>query len=84
MNGLQLELILCLDRDKTHVLAFHSFGDGFGIDEVVLVRLHEGLHKLRCDQPHIMALLAQLAAQKMCSRTGLQTDERRRHVRGVG
>jgi hypothetical protein len=58
MNGLQVELVIRLDRDETPVIAFYSFGNCLGVDEVVLVRLHERLHKLSCDPPHVMALLA--------------------------
>jgi len=38
VDGLQ---VVRLDRNKTHVLPVHSLRDGFVIDEVVLVRLHE-------------------------------------------
>jgi hypothetical protein len=55
-----------LDRDKAHVLAFD---DHLRIDEVVLVGLRERLYELHCDPSHIMALLPQRTAQKMCSRT---------------
>jgi hypothetical protein len=47
---------------KRIVLAFDSLRDGLCIDEVVLVRLHEGLNKLGRNQPNVMALLAQGAA----------------------
>jgi len=75
--------VLSLDRDKAHVLAFHGFGDRLGIHEVVLVGLYERLHKLGCNQPHIMALLPQRASEKMRSGTCLQPDQRGLHVYGV-
>ena len=56
MESLQVELIICLDRHEAHVLAFHGLGDGFSIDEIVLVRLHKRLHELGWNQLHIMAL----------------------------
>jgi hypothetical protein len=43
-----------LSRDEAHVLAPYSFGNRLGVQIVVLVRLHEGLYKLRYDQPRIM------------------------------
>jgi len=50
-------LIIGLDRDEAHVLALDGLGNGFRINEVVLVGRHKRFHELRCDQPHIMALL---------------------------
>jgi hypothetical protein len=58
MDGLQVELIIGLDRDEAHVLALNGFGDRLRIHEVVLVGLYERFNKLRCYQAHIMALLA--------------------------
>lgn len=57
MDGLQIELVIGLDRDEAHALAFHGFGDRLCIYKVILVGLYERLHKLGCNQPHIMALL---------------------------
>ena len=57
MDRLEIELVIGLDRDETHVLAFDGFGNRFCVDEVVLVRLHERLYKLSRDQPDIVALL---------------------------
>ena len=74
MNGLQIELVIGLDGDEAHVLAFHGFGDRLCIHEVVLVGLYERLHKLGCNQPHIMALLPQRASEEMRSGTRLQPD----------
>ena len=42
MDRLQVQLIICLDRDEAHVLAVHNFDKRFGIQEVVLVGLHNG------------------------------------------
>jgi hypothetical protein len=83
MDALQVQLIISLDRDKAHVLAFNCFRDGLGIDEVILVRLHEGFYKLGCNQPDIVALLPQCTSEKVRSRAGLQPDQRCLHVRGV-
>ncbi len=67
MDGLQVQLVISLDRNKAHVLAFDSLGDGFGIHEVVLVRLHERLHELTRDQPNIVPLLVQSTAKEVSS-----------------
>jgi hypothetical protein len=37
MHGLHIQLLLGLDLHKPHILFRDRFGDGFGIDEVVLV-----------------------------------------------
>ena len=58
VHGLPIELLLRFDLHKTHVLLGHGFGDGFGIDEVVLVRLAVRLHKLRRDQSHLVPLFS--------------------------
>jgi len=47
------------DLHKAHVLLAHGFGDGLSIDEVILVGLPVGLHKLCRDQSHLVSLLAQ-------------------------
>ena len=83
MDGLQIELVIGLDRDEAHVLAFHGFGDRLCVHEVVLVGLYERLHKLGCNQPHIMALLPQPASEEMRSGTCLQPDQRHLHICGV-
>jgi hypothetical protein len=54
MDRLQIQLVIRLDRNKAHVLAIDCLGDSFGIDEIVLVGLHERLHELSCDQTNIV------------------------------
>ena len=56
MQGLQVELIVRLDRNEAHVLPIYSFSNRFGIEEVVLVGLHIRLHELSRDQLHVVAL----------------------------
>jgi len=51
MDGLQVQLVIRLDRHETHVLPVDSLRDGLSIEEVVLVRLHERPHELSWDQP---------------------------------
>ena len=84
VHGLQVELLVGLDGNKTHVLARHRFGDRFGIEEVVLVRLEEGFDELRRDESHVVPLLAQCGADKVRTGTGFDADQRRLQVRGVG
>ena len=58
MQRLQIQLVICLDRHESHVMAIRCLSNGFGINEVVLVRLHKWLHELSGDQLHIMALFS--------------------------
>src|SRR5437879_1424031 len=67
VNRLEVQLVIRLDRYKTHVLAFDRLRNRLRIHEIVLVRLHKGLHELGCDQPHIVALLPQCSSQKVRS-----------------
>jgi hypothetical protein len=76
MQGLQVELIVSLDRHEAHVLPGDGFGDGLGINEIVLVGLYEWFYKLRRDQPHLMALIVQSGTDEVRSRTGLNADQR--------
>jgi hypothetical protein len=59
VHSLEIKLVVCLDRDETHVLSVDSFGDRFRIEEVVLVGLHKRLHELSRNQLHVLALLSQ-------------------------
>ncbi len=84
MQGLQIQLIVCLDRNKAHVLTVNRLGNGFRVQEVVLVRLHKRLHELSGDQPHIVILLSQGTAQEVRSRAGLHADPGGLQVGGKG
>jgi hypothetical protein len=53
---LEIKLVVCFDRNEAHVLAIDRLSNRFGIEEVVLVRLDERLHKLSGNQSYIMAL----------------------------
>ena len=81
MDGLQVQLVIGLDRYKAHVLALDGFGDGLGVHEIVLVGLHKGLHELGCDQPHVMALIPQRPAEEVRSRARLRANQRGLQVR---
>jgi len=67
VDRLKVQLVVRLDRDKTHVFAFDRLCNRFRIHEVVLVRLYKRLHELGCDQPHIVALLPQCPSEEVRS-----------------
>jgi hypothetical protein len=46
VQRLQVQLVIGLDRNEPHVVPIDRFGNRLGIEEVVLVRLHKGLHEL--------------------------------------
>ena len=75
MEGLQIERILRLDRNETHVLSFHGLGDRFSVAVIVLVGLHEGSHKLGGKQAHLVPLFAQGSSQKMRYHSCLHPDQ---------
>src|ERR1039458_2636498 len=83
LDTLQVQLIIGLDRDKTHVLPLDGLRDRLCVDEVVLVRLHEGLHELSWYQLDIVTLLPQRASEKVRSGAGLKPNQRCREVRGI-
>src|ERR1700741_1638208 len=70
VQRLQVELVIAFDRHKAHGGTGYSFGNGFGIDVVILVRLPIRPHILGRHQPHLMPLFPQSAAQKMRSSAG--------------
>src|SRR6202167_837870 len=84
MQSLQVQLLLRLDRHKTHSRSLHRFRNGFGIQVVTLVRLHVGLHVLRRHQPHFMTLFAQRPPQKVGSTAGLHANQLHLQIRGEG
>jgi len=81
MERLKINLVLGFDGNKAHVLSRHRLGDGFRVEEVVLVRLHVRLHELGRDQSHVVALAAQSRADEVCSRAA---NQRALQVGGVG
>src|ERR1700751_2552016 len=81
VQRLQVQLIVALDRHKAHRGTGYSFGNGFGIDVVVLVGLHVWLDILCRHQAHVMPLFPQSAAQKMRSSAGLHADQALAQVR---
>ena len=84
MQRLQIQLLLGLDRHKTHSRSLHRLGNGFGIQVVTLVRLHVGLHVLRRHQSHFMTLCAQRPSQKVSSTADLHANQLHLQIRGEG
>jgi hypothetical protein len=60
----------------------HRFRNGFDIQVIALVGLHEGLHVLSRHQSHFMTLFAQRPPQKVRSTTGLHPNQLHFQVRG--
>src|SRR6516162_1468550 len=81
VQRLHIQPFIALDRYEPHRGSSHGFGDGLGIDVVVLVGLHVGLDVLRGNQANFVALLAQPATQEMGAATSLHTDESDAQVR---
>jgi hypothetical protein len=48
--SLQIQLVVSLNRNETHVLTINRLGDRFGIEEVVLVRPTKSLTRLLTDE----------------------------------
>jgi hypothetical protein len=62
-------LLLGLDLRKAHVLLGHGFGDGLGIEEVVLIRFAIGFDELGRNEPHLVPLFSQRGTEKVRSGT---------------
>ena len=77
---LQVELVNALGRHKAHGGALHCLGHGFGVAEVVLLALKEGLDELCRHQLHVVAECKELAAQMVGADAGPHADQARRHV----
>src|SRR5258706_8260188 len=75
VQGLQIQLVIGLDRHEAHRRPCDSLSDRLGIDIVALVRLHVGLHILRWSQPHLMSLFPQGSAKKMRASAGFHANQ---------
>ena len=67
VESLQVELLVGLDGNKPHVLPGNSFGNGLGIEEVILVRLKIRFYELCRDQAHFVSLAADGGCDKVRS-----------------
>src|SRR5216684_7940814 len=81
MQGLQIQLVIGLDRHKAHGRPCDSLRDRLSIDVVALVRFHVRLHILRRNQPHFVSLFSQCPAKKMRTPTGFHANQLDVHVR---
>jgi hypothetical protein len=59
-----------LRRNKSHGRTRGRFANGLGVDKVVLIALHERLHKLGRDELDLMIEARQFACEVMCAGTG--------------
>lgn len=82
MRGLQLELLARLERDEPHRRAAPGFRDRLGIVEVVLVRLHKGLHVLRWVDPNLVPRVREDPAPMLGPAAGLHGHDRPWRRRG--
>src|ERR1022692_3180256 len=73
-------LLDALDRYEAHARPAHRLADRFGIGDIVFVRLHVRLHKLRRHQTHRMSKAVQRACPVMRTRAGLHTNHARRQI----
>jgi len=74
MQGLEIQLVIGLDRHEAHRGSSHGLSNGLGVDVVTLVRLHVWFHVLRRDKPNFMPLFSQGTAEKMGATTGFHAD----------
>src|SRR6266436_4613257 len=75
VQGLQIQLVIGLDRHKAHGRSCDSLGDRLGIDVVALIGFHVRLHILRRYQPHFVSLFPQCSAKKMRTSAGLHANQ---------
>jgi hypothetical protein len=59
MQGLQIQLVIALDRYEAHLRPLDCLRNRLGINVVALVRLYVRLDILRRHQPHLVPLLSQ-------------------------
>jgi hypothetical protein len=77
VQGLEVELILCLLAHDAEVRPQRSLCNSFGV-VVVVLPLHERLHIDCREDPWLMTKLAQYPANKVSIRAGFHTDNARR------
>src|SRR5713226_2173631 len=75
MQGLQIQLVISLDRHETHRRPCDSLRDRFSVDVVALVGLHVRLHILCRYQSHLVSLFPQGSAKKMRTSAGFHANQ---------
>jgi hypothetical protein len=81
MRRLQVELLNALGGHEAHGGMLNRLGHGFGIAEVVLLALGEGLHELTRHQLHVMTEGEESPAQIVDADAGLHANQAHRYVR---
>src|SRR6266851_1273682 len=82
MQGLQIQLVISLDRHETHRRPCDSLSNRLGIDVIALVRFYVRLHILRRYQSHLVSLFPQCSAKKMRTSAGFHANQLDVYVRG--
>src|SRR5690606_33730951 len=77
VQSLKICLFLALQCRKPHCWPRSCLSNGLRIDDVGLVRLYVGLHKLRRDQAHLMSERLYLPGHPLRSSAGLHPHDRR-------
>ena len=67
-------------RDEPHVRPSDCLTDRFGVDSIVLMPLHVGLHIGRRHQPHSVAKRLEFARPMVRRSAGFDTDQTRRQL----
>src|SRR5260370_39979991 len=75
MQGLQIQLRLVLDRDKSHRRSLNRFRDRFRIDIVVLVGLDEWPNILRGHDLDVVSLGYKSTSEEVGAGTSFDTDQ---------
>ena len=75
MPGLQIQLLIGLDRHETHRRPCDRLSDRLGIDVIALVRFHVRLHILRRYQSRFVSLFPQGSSKKMRTSAGFHANQ---------
>src|SRR6516165_4149992 len=78
MEGLKIELVLCLLAHGAQIRSQRRLSNSLGVIVIVLLSLHERLHIDRRDDPRLVAQLTQGPADKVCAEACLHADDARR------
>ncbi len=77
----QYRLLLdALHRHEAHVRPTHRLTDRFGIGDIIFIRLHVRLNKLRCNKPYRMSKALQRTGPVMRTGAGLDPNHTRRQI----
>src|SRR5246127_3888468 len=75
MQGLQIELVVALDRYEAHLRPPDCLRNRFGINVVALVVFYVRLYILRRHQPYLMTLLSQSPPEKVRPSAGFHANQ---------